>query len=261
MHNIKEWKFKESITEVLDNYPTKGILVKLSGGADSSIIYYKLCTEIVERKLNIPLYVATVDAEEKDWYSHYAKKVIEFTKKQTGIEPVEHRIKYISNPWTIADYSNAQEIILRELVNEKLINVYYGGLTKNPNPLKMATKSFKVQGMKFKSFDLCLKQTDNRDFTRDNTNSKFSVSIDCIFANECFLGILPFVHKDKKEGTANMYKQMGVLETLYPLTYSCEERDKSYKTILDVVDGFQEYSHCGQCWFCIERAYAFGRLV
>ena len=29
----------------------------------------------------------------------------------------------------------------------------------------------------------------------------------------------------------------------------------------NIVDGYQEYSHCGKCWFCLERAYAFQRLV
>ena len=76
-----------------------------------------------------------------------------------------------------------------------------------------------------------------------------------------YLHILPFVHQDKKEGTAAMYAEMGVTDDLLPLTYSCEEHRPSEKQKLGIVDGYQEYSHCGKCWFCMERAYAFGRLV
>ena len=59
----------------------------------------------------------------------------------------------------------------------------------------------------------------------------------------------PLINVDKK-GVAEHYSRLGVLEDLFPLTRSCEE---------DNVYTFEE--HCGDCWFCRERKWGFGRLV
>lgn len=268
-YDVKHWEYGKYITEPLDNFPVTGIVVKLSGGADSSIVYYRLCTEIAERGLDYPLYVVTLDPETKDWYSHYAKKVIQFTKEKTGIEPKEHRIRKLPLPWTVDDYQIEQDIVFASVLEDGLANVYYGGLTENPDAELMATEGFSVIGMKFKTFEDCLKQAGDRDPGRDNNDSKWSIGHGPggpgALENLTHLGILPFVHKDKRHGTAAMYKEMNILDELLPLTYSCENEKSEEKTKLDIVEVHgtprQEYSHCGKCWFCLERAYAFGRLV
>lgn len=61
----------------------------------------------------------------------------------------------------------------------------------------------------------------------------------------------PFFAINKK-WLANGYQQEGVLDTLFPLTRSCEGSD--YET------GNFTF-HCGKCWWCIERQWAFGRLI
>jgi len=264
-YDIKHWEYGKYITEPLDNFPVKGIVVKLSGGADSSIVYYRLCKELAERGLDYPLYVVTLDPEGKDWYSHYAKKVIAFTKEKTGIEPKEHRIRKLSQPWNVDDYQIEQDIVFASVLEDGLANVYYGGLTENPDAELMAKEGYNVEGMTFKSFDDCLTQAKDRDNDRDNNDSKWSIGYGPggpgALENLTHFGILPFVHKDKRHGTAAMYKEMNILDELLPLTYSCENEKTEEKTKLNVVNGHQEYSHCGQCWFCLERAYAFGRLT
>lgn len=262
------WNYGKYITEPLDNFPVKGICVKLSGGADSSIIYYRLCKELAERGLDYPVVVVTLDPETKDWYSHYAKKVITFTRERTGIWPLVHRVEKLPLPWTVPDYEKAQDEILRGVLEDGLANVYYGGLTQNPDAELMANEGYNVEGMTFTNFEKCLAQAKDRDPDRDNNRNKPSICYGVgngPLAETPFLGILPFVHKDKRHGTAAMYKEMGVLDELLPLTYSCENEKPEEKTKLDIVEVHgtprQEYSHCGQCWFCLERAYAFGRLV
>lgn len=263
-YDKKFWDPKEYITEAITefNEPILGIAVKLSGGADSSIVYYTLCHEMKDRGIDIPLYVITLDVEEKDWYSHYAKKVIEYTAKKTGIQPIEHLIRYLPQPWTGEDYQRYQNIDLAKLVDNKKVNIYYGGLTENPTAEEMA-KNWNVKGMNFKSYKQAFEQAIIRDASRDSNKNKDAIGYgnDLPQINKPFLGVLPFVHKDKKLSTAALYKKMNVLDELLPLTYSCEERDTDFKNVLSVVDGYQEHSHCGQCWFCLERAYAFGRLV
>ena len=61
----------------------------------------------------------------------------------------------------------------------------------------------------------------------------------------------PFKNIDKKF-IAHIYKEYGLIDTLYPLTRSCESTDP---------DNCDDYKgHCGNCWWCLERKWAFGIL-
>ena len=57
-----------------------------------------------------------------------------------------------------------------------------------------------------------------------------------------------------KQGLGDLYKKYDLMDSLFPLTYSCEyyPRDKVYADPGD--------KHCGKCWWCQEREWAFGRL-
>lgn len=56
----------------------------------------------------------------------------------------------------------------------------------------------------------------------------------------------PFINVDKRV-IKNIYLEEGVLDSLFPLTRSCE--DYTLTT-----------GHCGSCWWCEERFWAFGKL-
>lgn len=56
----------------------------------------------------------------------------------------------------------------------------------------------------------------------------------------------PFFNHNKKD-IFLLYKTLEVLDDLFPITRSCES--------LELKSG-----HCGKCWWCEERAWAFGRL-
>ena len=65
----------------------------------------------------------------------------------------------------------------------------------------------------------------------------------------------PLINIDK-QGVKELYEKFGLLDTLYPLTRSCES----------FTDDFSK--HCGEykdeqdvCWFCKERYWGFGRYV
>jgi hypothetical protein len=55
----------------------------------------------------------------------------------------------------------------------------------------------------------------------------------------------PFFNIDKKK-IRQIYDELGVIDTLFPLTRSCEDKE-------------QTEGHCGKCWWCCERFWAFGR--
>ena len=50
-----------------------------------------------------------------------------------------------------------------------------------------------------------------------------------------------------KHGIATLYRELGIEAELFPFTRSCETDDH--------LDG-----HCGECWWCKERLWAFGYL-
>jgi hypothetical protein len=57
-----------------------------------------------------------------------------------------------------------------------------------------------------------------------------------------------------KQTLANIYKKHNLLNTLFPVTYSCEY----YPSDNDLPDPGMD--HCGNCWWCEERQWAFGRI-
>lgn len=56
----------------------------------------------------------------------------------------------------------------------------------------------------------------------------------------------PMANRDKRS-VAKLYKEFNVLDTLYPVTRSCENDN-------------HPGSHCGKCWWCNERLWGFGYL-
>lgn len=56
----------------------------------------------------------------------------------------------------------------------------------------------------------------------------------------------PLANHDKRS-VARLYREFDILDTLYPVTRSCENDD-------------HPGSHCGKCWWCNERRWGFGYL-
>ena len=76
------------------------------------------------------------------------------------------------------------------------------------------------------------------------TETVTAINLEWVEELKCY----SYAPKLTKKQLAKIYKDFNLLETL-PLTYSCEEYG------LDTMD------HCGKCWWCQERFWAFGRLV
>ena len=74
-----------------DNWKTIG--VKLSGGADSAIVYYAICDYYKDRD-DVKIYPMTLDTKFKSWYSEGAKRIIDKVTELTGKAPAEHIIKF-----------------------------------------------------------------------------------------------------------------------------------------------------------------------
>lgn len=233
---------------------TTGIVIKVSGGADSSILYYALCYHMVKNNIKIPLYAVSMDTNKKPWYSHYAKKIIKFTEQELGISPIEHRITFLDGEWSFEDYDWTQHTLMMSVIDDGLANVAFSGLTQNPNPKDLNTvlhhKDLNRDGM-----DEAISAIEMTDKTRNDHSDKNIVDF-----RGNYTMIRPFVQETKKT-VCDWYKKYGVLDTLFPLTYSCEGTGDYLKKSLGIVDGFEEKTHCGCCWFCMERIYGFNRIV
>ena len=55
------------------------------------------------------------------------------------------------------------------------------------------------------------------------------------------------INMDKKD-LALIYKEHNLLSTLFPITRSCVTETMNFD------------AHCGECWWCKERIWAFGKL-
>ena len=285
----------------LTNQIKKGIVVKLSGGADSSIIYYALCKEIADNNLNIPVYAITLGTDCKPVYPLLARKVIHFTGLATGIWPVEHisyhEKRHTANllaradslEWKYGDdiYSAMQDYIWWQLIADNKVDALIGGLTENPLKEKMLSYLLSVADELNLDVDNIKDYCDyGNDPSRNNHKKKESISIctkgqlyrrQMVYEqiildseierkkeikkpkdselNENIFVFHPFIHFDKRK-TAEKYKEYDVLETLFPLTSSCEENNLSARKRINEI----EWEACGMCWFCYERIYGFGKL-
>ena len=60
----------------------------------------------------------------------------------------------------------------------------------------------------------------------------------------------PFFNIDKIK-IAEMYESLGLIDTLFPLTRSCELENPPLNFL----------GHCDNCWWCKERFWGFKRLI
>lgn len=209
------------------------ILVKLSGGADSSLVYYALCKEYANNK-DISLVVLTLNTDRKPFYIPFAKKIIKRVYDLTGKMPIDHMVvNIVHDP---DEYVKGQDDLVEQAIIKHKPSLLYSGLTMNPPADDM--KNYFIQNYSRFNFDLkeIFARIDSRDKERDYTKYK----------SDNF-NIFPFGESNKKT-VAEAYNYYNAMEIIYPYTRSCEAfTDKE--------------EHCGSCFFCAERHWGFGRLV
>ena len=189
--------------------------VSVSGGADSSILLYLLM-----KHATVPIHAISCSNQAKrNLNPRHAFNVIEKCIELTGNNNVKHHTYFV-------EVKNRSTYLagLMEFIDNKTVEMMYTGFTSNP-PIEVTDK-----------FVLPLpNETGPR---RDPTQLRPVYSYPTVYT--------PFTNLDKQD-IYEIYKREGVLESLYPLTYSCEDPSKNPE-------------HCGQCWWCEERKWGFGYL-
>ena len=205
--------------------PVETVGMWMSGGADSSICAYMICKKIKEENLNIKFQPLSV-RRGRGWNPIYAGQVIDFIENELNFEMSEHIVYY---PDIKDEYQREiKEFRDRDVdnFNSGLIDILYSGITCNP-PESDKTIS------------------KNKERTRDESSER-PLETWSGFAHY----INPFFQINKKD-IKKLYDKYDLTYTLFPLTRSCEGSD--YET------GNYTF-HCGKCWWCEERMWAFGFL-
>lgn len=224
---------KNSQQDIEFNIPDtlSNIGIKISGGADSAILCYILAKYKAEERPDINIHPMTAVNILKPYQLIFSKRVIEFCESEFNIKFSEHHtLDPVMEGPALAD---AQNKLLYGLYDSKIIDCHAVGITANPLNDETTAHLFENPELRDteRDRDGILKQTE---FSK---------------ANNPFKSFRPFANIDKK-GIAELYEQFGLLDTLFPLTKSCEGFTSSWDS-----------PHCGKCWWCQERQWGFGRLI
>ena len=222
--------FKNSQQDINIQEPKdiKIVSLNISGGADSAIVGYMLSKYVAEERPDIKIIPLTTNHPRKPYQGVFATGIINFYKEVFGEHIFgKHYINNVDVIDTNEDYINAQRKNSLQANAIENIQKKYSGITSNP-PLHIVNTFKNNKGKLLPG-------------PYDNRNGKnFPLTKDYSFR--------PLVNIDKK-GVAELYETLEVIETLFPLTRSCEAHTMDFS------------SHCDDCWFCKERFWGFGRYI
>lgn len=203
----------------------KKIGIKLSGGADSAILCYMLAKYIKECRPDITLYPITAVSSTKPYNAIFAQRIIEKIQSLLDFEFGEHQIRPVESG-TSQEYMSGQEKFINELYQNQIIHIHFSGITAIADPADAPELHDPILGG----------PVDDRS---KGTHKKPQHGI---------RWQKPLINVDKK-AVFELYRDLGVLDELFPLTRSCEAHTTDFS------------QHCEQCWFCKERFWAFNRYT
>lgn len=187
--------------------------IRASGGADSSILLYYLALHHTGPIIAYTISQEIQDYSEEDHITRVVNKIRELTSNKNII--IKHYKVHKKTIDILLDITNTN-------ATEDNITMLYSGITKQPPQEDEAL------------FKNNINEGDLTNF-RDPT-----IEVPTLY-NKTYM---PFANLNKKD-ISDLYIRAGVLESLFPITYSCVINPKV---------------HCGNCWWCEERQWAFGKL-
>ena len=257
---IEKSPYKERCNKELkldkDGIP-KTIVVSLSGGCDSASALYLTAKHFP----NIEIYPITFQDVRCEWDALAAEQIVKFIQKRFPNAKLNDIFIDKYDDLDQATYPKAQDMIdndpryqscnltqmskINQLDegNERFMKQWPGcirldGMTDNPpkeTRLSFAESMKKAHpNLNFREREILRVQGELR---RDNPNKP-----------ELTYNVYqPFVNVNKKF-VADIFKQEGLLEELYPITRSCVGGANQ-------TNNFKEW--CWQCFWCFEKAWAF----
>jgi|TARA_B110000495_G_scaffold64702_1_gene55038 7-cyano-7-deazaguanine synthase in queuosine biosynthesis len=205
-----------------------GIMV--SGGVDSSILLYYLMKHTTD---TIHIYTTGSNLKYRR-NAIIAPRVVEKCIELTSNNNIVHHIYYDEAATDSSMCDAPQKDLDREQINR-----VYDGTTMNP-PHEVASKFVP-------EFDF--------DYTRKDTSDNEMTYNDDKF-------YMPWANTNK-QGIVEMYRSEGVIDSLLPITRSCEYDPTSDYFYANTWPRWSEeikdpqLGHCGECWWCKEREWGF----
>ena len=213
----------------------KNIAVKLSGGADSTLLLYMTIHWLQENKRDDVMVHAMTLTELRNNFSNsrMSMQTINWILKKTKFTNFKmHHTLYTYEKGDDEYFLNLENEII---VNNKLDLVLSGN---NANPLE---RPIYIEDGNGKTRDLSEMFLEERDADQPRyLNHPLDTSRalrKCDFYQ-------PF-HRSDKRDIANLYKQYDIMD-LFRITKSCTTPGSTPTTL------------CGTCWQCLERKWAFG---
>lgn len=223
----------------IDIYDDRPVGVCVSGGADSAILLYILLSNI---KNHLQIYTM-MSPERRPAIESHVDSIVNTCKELTGNSnfTLHKNAVAVQSPDSLFQ-------LCRDKLDSKEVDIIYFGLTKFP-PTEIyeqweekqpqwhidARNDSVIRPM----YGMCIPIDENTDTTWLTSEIKDKIEIDQ-------RAYVPFVNLNKKD-IADLYNACGVLDQLFPKTRSCETQSHIG-------------SHCGKCWWCEERLWAFGCL-
>jgi 7-cyano-7-deazaguanine synthase in queuosine biosynthesis len=190
--------------------------ITVSGGADSAVLLYILLKNTTQ-----PVHIYTFLSDAKgSIVEAVSERVVAHCVKLSGNSNVVHHKERIAEqtPRLLAT-------ILKERIEQGEISIAYYGSTKFPPADVINTFGEKLDEELMGS--------------RGDGESR-----DVYLVNNNFYR--PLINHSKQD-VFKLYSSLGLLESLYPLTRSCENI-------------YSPDKHCGKCFWCEERQWGFGYL-
>lgn len=210
--DIKDWNENRQCRNI-------NVGMRMSGGADSSILAYMLALYVRDYKPHMKIHPITCEHPAKAYQVIFAKRVIEKITELTGVQFEQHRTLKIPGQGVYAD---EQVVLLNQLYTNSIIDCHIMGETMNPPQADMDLWS-----------DPDMPPERNVPEPVSDYNGKRYRPL----------------RNSNKRSVYDLYVHFGVLDSLFPVTRSCESRTTDFS------------KHCEQCSFCQERLWGFGRFV
>lgn len=220
----KELRTSISSGDVVIGVPdqAKNVGIRISGGADSAMLAYMMAVYKRDYRPDIKLFPMTVVHPKKPYQAIFSQSVLDKIYDLTGIQ-FEKLDAFYPEYTEHFDFVKEQSTARETWLVQKKIDHYFIGETMNP-PIEVEKEFIFTGG--------------GRDQSRDGP----------ILDRPNMLKVRVFRNIDKK-GVAELYAKFDVLDSLFPITRSCEKHTTDFK------------SHCDVCWFCKERFWGFGRYI
>ncbi len=202
------------------------ICVNLSGGADSAILGYMTIKYCEQHVPDAEIHFITCANQPKGWYNaKYGSSVVDRLLQLTRTNIIKSHYTYFSDDQRRSDLN----IVEVEMANEGTANFFIHGTTQNP-PL---SEKHLLEG-RYTARD----PGHDRFILKDRINN---------------WRYLPLMYVDKRM-VAHLYSQLGMMKLLFPYTRSCEQEARHNRD-----SPVWMTTTCGECWWCREREWAFGR--